>query len=170
MGFPTIGALIKERADPLMAWEWRLKDSHFLLPNGNRGVPASYIETIDLPFNNINVEDGLFGGGSYTYFPGFHDVSAFSVTFYEDNKAATLKFIKEWKALIKDFNTGFYNPPSKFKLQKLPVVLMDSKGNTILEVELQGIWPAETGNLSLDTASTNRVQITQTFSIDDIRY
>ena len=169
MGMPNIGELT-ERSDPLTEWMWKVRGDTFPAPSGVTGVSTLYVETFDLSFSNIKVEDSLFGGGGYSYFPGFHDCSAFSVTFYEDSQASTLKFIKEWKAKIKNFSSGVYNPPSEYKVDNLIVDLFDTKGNVALSVKLNGVWPAETSNLSLDTSSTNRLRITQSFSVDNVDY
>jgi len=135
-------------------------------------LDPSYVESIDVPFNNISIADNWYGGSGYTYFAGPHDISSFSVTFYEDQKVSTLKYILAWKNLVKDFDSGFYNLPGLgdgkvgYK-RSMRLLFLDSKNNAILQADLEGIWPADTGNLSLNYTDSGRITISQTFSCDN---
>ena len=131
------------------------------------GLPYTYVEEVDLPFNNIQVASGWAGGSGFTYFPSTHDISSFSITFYEDIHATTMKWLLKWKSKVKDFSTGLYGLPDSengYK-QNWTFILTDNKGNPVLRSKMTGMWPAETSNFTLNTESA-RITISQTFSVD----
>jgi len=156
--------LLLSLPDPLLSFKWVCS----YLPYDH---PVHYVEAIDLPFNNIDIGDKSHVAASYLYYPGTHNISAFSMTFYEDRHAKSLKFLNTWKNDIKDFKTGLYMLPgadneSGFK-KSITVQLLDSANNPVVTAKLLGVWPSDTGNLGLNYTDANRLTITQTFSIDD---
>lgn len=158
-----LGKLLR-RPDPLQSWRWVAKT----VPFGDLfGVGPEYVESIEIPFNNVK-SDGVFFGGGYNYFPGFHDVSAFNVTFYGDSEGRTLKYLMYWKQRVKSFDTGLYNLPFEYK-RTWNVLLLDPAGETVIEVELSGCWPADTGQLSLNYEGSERLTFNQNFSIDNCK-
>lgn len=146
-------------SDPQLSFKWVSP----LLP---LGLESHFLESIDIPFNNIKVNDSVYGGSGYTYFPGSHDVSAFNASFYMDSLGTSLKWITAWKSLIKDFNTGAYGLPSRYK-QKWLVQLLNTKNDVVLGVDLQGVWPSETSAFNLNYTDNGRLVLTQSFSIDN---
>jgi len=161
---PALTDIAKLQAlrDPLLSFKWVAES----LPTiSGIHLEPSFLESIDLPFNNISIADSWHGGSGFTYYPGTHDISSFSCTFYEDNHATTTKWLIAWKALVKDMDTGFYNLPSVFK-KNINVIMLDSKNNSVLKAEMTGLWPAETGNFALNYSDSGRIIITQTFSCD----
>ena len=132
------------------------------------GLPSHFLESIDIPFNNIKVHDSVYGGSGYTYFPGSHDVGAFNITVYMDSLGTSLKWLMAWKALIKDFDTGAYQLPSVYK-QTWKVLLLNTKNDVILEAELQGTWPSDTSAFTLNYTDNGRLTLTQAFSIDNAK-
>ena len=152
---------LRQRNDPLLSFKWICPDE--ALPFG---LPSTYLESVDVPWNNIKVEGGVYVNGKYVYYPGAHDISGLNMVFYEDDKASCMKWIMQWKAAIKDFETGLYNLPKDYK-KDMKVQLMDSKNNPIMTVELIGIWPEATSNWSLNYTDNGRLTVSQAFSIDD---
>jgi hypothetical protein len=145
--------------DPMLNFKWICNSLPF-------GHPINYVEGIDLPFLNIDIGDKVHSASGYTSYPGTHNISSFSITFYEDSFATTSKFIWAWKNKIKDFKTGLYNLPIDYK-QEIEVVMLDQGNNPVMSALLIGVWPSDTGNFSLNYTDAGRVTITQTFSIDD---
>jgi hypothetical protein len=133
-------------------------------------VDYTYVETIDLPFNEIK-SGAHFAGGGYNYFPEFHDISAFSVNFYADSEGRAMKWLVNWRSKVKDFGSGLYGMPSEYK-DSMTVALMTATQKVIATVELQGIWPASLSNLDLNNDSANKLVHAVTFSIDsqDIKF
>lgn len=155
-----IGKLLA-RPDPLPMFKWRVK----VLPKKQFGVDESYVESVDLSWNNIKA-GGHFAGGGYTYFPEFHDISAFSINLYADAEGRSLKYINSWKSKVKNFDTGLYGLPKDYK-DNLIVQLRDNKDVPIVEVTLQGVWPSDLGNVSLDYSDgSSRVVWNLTLSVD----
>lgn len=154
------------RPDPLLTFRWVAKT----VPFGDQfNVTPAYLETFELPFNNVKSE-GVFFGGGYNYFPSFHDVSAFNVTFYGDSKGDTLRYLMYWKSQVKSFETGLYKLPGEYKRQ-WDVVLLDPKGTPVVEATLSGCWPADTGQVSLTyDDGSGRITFNQNFSLDNASY
>lgn len=153
------------RPDPLLTWKWVTK----AVPFGEMfDVDNSYVETFELPFNNVKAE-AVFNSAGYNYFPGFHDVSAFNVTFYGDCRGNTLKWLMYWKKQVKSFETGIYNLPAAYK-RTWTVQLLNPMGDTVVEIDLEGCWPADTGQVSLNyDDGTSRISFNQNFSVDNCK-
>ena len=155
-------ARLMTRPDPLLTWRWVTGAVPF---GAEYGVDTSYVETFEIPFNNVKTE-GVFCAGGYNYFPGFHDVSAFNVTFYGDSKGNALKYIMGWKSKVKSFETGIYALPPEFK-RNWHVSLLDPAGEIVITVALEGCWPADTGQISLAYEDGgSRITFNQNFSVD----
>jgi hypothetical protein len=165
---PTL-AMLHNRADPMLSSKWACKDA--TLPFG---LPSDFLESVDLPFNNVKIGETVYGGSGYSMFPGSHSISNVNLVLYEDQKATTMKWIQLWKSKIKDFKTGYYFLPGDgssastgFK-QSMTVQMMDTKHNRLIDFELVGIWPENTSNWSLNYTDDGRMTVSQSFSIDDI--
>lgn len=153
-------AKILAMPDPMLQFKWVALSLPF-------DMPGEYMETIDLPFNNVAPSEGVYIGGRFMYFPGTHTVSAFSASFYEDRNAKALKWIQEWKSKIKNFQTGAYGLPADYK-RDIVVRQLDQKNEPIFDVRLIDCWPADTSPLSMSyTDGSGRVVIQQNFSVDD---
>ena len=168
-GNMTLGIELREgltRPDPLLTFRWVARD----VPFGEQfGVTPAYIETFELPFNNVKA-DGVFMGGGYQYFPMFHDISAFGVTFYGDSQNRVIRYLNHWKSRVKNFKTGIYQLPGYYKRRWL-VSLLDPAGNEVATAELSGCWPADTGQISLDyNDGSGRILLNQNFSVDDCTF
>lgn len=163
---------LTQRNDPLPDFKWVISPSSAIIPNGGlpdiNGVslPLTYVESIDLPFRNINIVGGVYAGGTYSYYAGSHDISSITINFYEDVKASALKYITQWKNLIKNFSTGIYSLPSVYK-KDLMVQLLDFKNSPVITARLIGIWPADTSALNLNYTTNGNVVYSQVFSVDD---
>jgi hypothetical protein len=147
--------------DPLLNFRWVIQESFANLPH-------RFVERIDIPFNNIQLREGVYNASSFTYYPGFHNVSGFGITFYEDDCATVTQWIEGWKNAIKDFSTGLYNLPVSYK-HNLEVILIDAKGDPIVKATLEGIFPTETSNFSLEYSSSSRISVEQQFSCDNCK-
>jgi hypothetical protein len=147
--------------DPLLNFRWVVQESF-------AGLPHTFVERVDLPFNNIQLREGVYNASSFTYYPGFHNVSGFGITFYEDDCATVTQWVEGWKNAIKDFSTGLYNLPITYK-HDLQVTLVDTFGNPIVKATLEGIFPTDTSNFSLEYSSSSRISVEQQFSCDNCK-
>lgn len=165
MGSPELTKLelLIARPDPLLSFKWVLPAGFVCAKDTGFVLPTEYVESIEVPFNNVKSE-GMFSGSGYKYFPSFHDISAFTVNLYMDRGNTALSWLAAWKNKVKDFNTGLYGLPSVFK-GEVTVHLLDSQNNGILALTLTGIWPADTNPLQLDSEN-NRLVLSQNFSVD----
>lgn len=153
---------ILSRSDPLLNFKWVTEESLF-------GLPGNYLESVDVPFNNISVREGQYVGASFIYFPGTNNTSSVGITLYEDSEGSTVRWLESWKSAIVDFKTGLHNLPIEYK-RNLKVYMLDTMGEKVTTVYLEGIFPEATGNISLGYNESGRVIITQTFSCDNCRF
>ena len=144
--------------DPLLGFKWACT----ALPGG---LPVDYVEQVDLPFPEIQAKDGLFGAGTFTYYPAFEDISAFDITFYEDSKMSTTKWLKLWFERIRRPKDGAYYLPTYYK-HDLKFALADTEGNIIAEAIMLNCWPTGRGNWDLNYSSDDRLTVQQNFSVD----
>ena len=152
-------SIVQYMPDPLLNFKWIASGLPFSIPN-------NYVEAVDLSFLNVSVGDKVHSASGYYYYPGTHDIAAFSITFYEDCMGNTLRRLTEWKNQIKNFKTGVYKLPSEYK-KNIRVSMLDTANNPVITADLLGIWPTDTGNVSLNYTGGERITITQNFSIDD---
>jgi hypothetical protein len=150
------------KLDPLMDFRWVCTE----LPLGH---DVTYVEEIELPFPEISPKEGLFGAGTYTYYPAFEDISAFDVTFYEDSKLNTSKWLREWQNLIRRPEDGAYFLPGNYKFD-IKVDLLDTTGATIGTLVLKGAWPTSRGSWPLAYGGNDRLKIQQNFSCDNLDF
>lgn len=151
-----------KKLDPLLEWKWVCTE----LPLGH---DPTYVEEVDLPFPEIQQKEGLFGAGTYTYYPAFEDVSAFDITFYEDSQVNTSKWLKKWFERIRRPSDGAYYLPTNYKFN-IKLELKDTSGKTVMYVTLINCWPTSRGNWSLNYTSNERIKVQQNFSIDAVDF
>lgn len=125
-----------------------------------------YIEDINIPFSNIQQAEGVFYQGTMKYFPKMVDVATFSVKLYEDNVGTTLQAIDDWKNLVRNPD-GTYNLPAEYK-GDFEISMRDSRRNLTLIVVLKGCFPLATESVELSSSGTERIIITQEFSVDNV--
>lgn len=154
--------------DPLLTSRWIAKVVPIITFEGaTHSLPSEYIESIELPFNNVT-SSGVFIGGGHWYFPEFHDVSAVNINFYGDSRGNSLRYLWAWKRLVKRFDNGLYRLPVEYK-QDWTIALLDPKGDIVIEGYLKGTWPADTQSVALNyTDGTSRIVYSQNFSLDDM--
>ena len=153
-------SLIQNMPDPMLTFRWVAKTLPF-------GLPLHYIEGCDVPFNNIQVSEGVFVGGKYVYYAGSHSIQPFSLTIYEDRKGTGLAWINYWKSQVKDFQTGAYKLPKDYK-RDIEIQQIDQKGLAVVTTKLIGCWPSDTAPVALNyTDGTGRIIYQQTMSVDD---
>ena len=145
--------------DPLLSFKWVCTELPY-------GMDPTYVEEVSMPFLTIQPKEGLFGAGTYSYYPGFEDISAFDVTFYEDSVMTTTKWLKEWKERIRRPSDGCYYLPGYYK-QNIVVKMMDTTGKVIATVTLKNCWPTGRSNWDLNYTSDGRLTVQQNFSVDD---
>ncbi len=168
MAAPKLSEIINSHADPMLSFKWAAK-SHTL----PFGLHSTFLESVDLPFNNIGVGETIYTGGGYDVYPGSHTISSVNLVFYEDQLGTCLKWIELWKSKVKNFRNGIYNLPGDGGLnsggykQQIDLQMLNTRDERILDVSLIGLWPEATSNWSLNYTDNGRLTISQAFSIDD---
>lgn len=165
---PQLHALL-QRPDPLMQSKWACVE-----PTLPLGLPAHYLESVDLPWNNIKIGETIYGGGGYTNFPGSHSIGSVNLVLYEDQKATTTQWINAWKAAVQDFDSGFYNLPGDGSVNStgfkkgFNVQLLNTMNEPVMTAKMTGLWPENTSNWTLSYSEDGRLTVSQSFSIDDL--
>lgn len=146
------------KLDPLLAFKWVCVQLPF-------GHDVTYCEEFGMTFPEVSPKEGLFGAGTYTYYPAFEDISAFDCTFYEDSELNTTKWINDWMLKIRNPDNGAYYLPTNYKFD-LVFHLMDTTGKAIGECKMINCWPTGRGNWDLNYTSDDRLRVQQNFSVD----
>lgn len=161
----TIDEFISKREGdqgPLWDWKWHCTSLPF-------GFRTDYVETVSLPFPSFNVKP-LFGGGTFTYYPGFEEISAFDMQLYEDQKVRAIEWLTMWKGRIRDPDTGAYFLPTNYKYD-IGIELLNDKNQSVVKATLKNCWPTQKGNWDLTNSSTNGIlKVHQNFSCDGIKF
>lgn len=150
--------------DSAPAWKWIVR-----MPIvAGAYLSSLYVEEISLPFNNTS-SDGRYTGGSKTYYPSMTDISAVTITFYEDVNYTSMNYLLNWRALVVNPNTYFYGLPSVYK-QPIEWELYNGvSGIPVMAGVLLGCWPTEISPFQLQFGSSDRIKISHTFSVDASR-
>lgn len=129
-----------------------------------------YVETVSLPFPSINMKP-LFMAGRFEQYPGFMELSAFDITFYEDVRMRSHHWVKEWQDRIVDPDTGAYSLPGAYK-RNMRFALTDgtTTDTPILTVTLEGTWPTTTSPIDLTNAGGQALKVQQNFALDRVRF
>lgn len=168
---------MKARPDPILEFRWVVSGDipfatgTFTDPYDggtyNYAIDYTYIETVNLPFNNVASQD-VFCGSGYTVFPGNHKIGGFSLNVYADIAGNSMKWLQAWKSKVKNFETGTYGLPKDYK-RNLQVQLLDNKGNVIITYTLIRAWPEATQDLNLTNDGQGRLVYAQSFALDDAK-
>lgn len=149
-----------EKGSPLLAFKWHCVSLPF-------DYDTTYVETVSLPFPSLNVKP-VFEGGRYTNYPGFLELSAFDITFYEDSKASSKQYLKTWQEKVRHPVEGYYYLPGNYKRDMI-FELLNTKGDPVMRVKLKNCWPTTSNNWELSSAN-ERLTIQQNFSTDSMEY
>lgn len=147
-----------DRRDPLLGFKWVCLALPF-------GLDVTYVEEVDLGFPKIGQRQGLFGAGTFSYYPAFEEMSAFNITFYEDSKMTTSKWLDAWMRRIRNKDNGTYYLPYEYKRDML-FALMDTSGAIVAEVKMINTWPTERSSWPLAYTNNDRIRVQQNFSVD----
>tara|TARA_B100000700_G_scaffold88627_1_gene99925 strand:- start:40815 stop:41372 length:558 start_codon:yes stop_codon:yes gene_type:complete len=150
------------KLDPLLDFKWACTS----LPLGH---DVSYVEEVELPFPQLSPKEGLFGAGQYTYYPAFQDINAFDITFYEDSKLNTTRWLKTWFERIRRPSDGAYYLPTNYKFD-IDIALMDTTGQVVGEARLINVWPTSRGTWPLAYSGNDRLKVQQNFSVDNMEF
>lgn len=149
MQYDDIQTFISRRdgdRSPIHDWKWRCLSLPF-------GMDTDYVETVGIPFPSFNIKP-LFGAGTFTYYPGFEEISAFDIQMHEDISLRTLKWLTMWKERIRDPETGAYFLPTNYK-HDLQFALLNDQNQKILTINAKNCWPSQKSNWDLVNTSTN---------------
>jgi hypothetical protein len=168
---------LRARPDPIMEFKWVVtgevpfSSGAYADPydggSYSYAVDYTYIESVGLPFNNVDTTE-IFCGSGYTTFPGFHKIGGFSLNVYADSNGNSLKWLMAWKSKVKNFSNGVYGLPGDYK-RDLQVQMLDSKNNPIFTHTLIRVWPTQTNEIALGNDSQGRLVLSQAFALDDMK-
>lgn len=146
--------------EPLMGFKWVCTSLPY-------GLPVTYVESVQVSWVKLNIKDGLFAEGTYSYFPGFSDIDQFTMTFHEGIGTKTRRWLSYWLSRIKNFETGTYFLPNNYK-EDIKVSLLDNQNNKVMDVTMVDCWPIVPDPIELNyTDPSSRVTLSVSFSVDD---
>ena len=133
-------------------------------------LDPSYVETVTLPVPSINMKP-VFMGARFRQFPGFRELSAFDITFYEDVSMRSFKYIQDWRDRVMHPEEGYYYLPGNYK-RNMKFALTDGRttDTPIVTVTLEEVWPTVTSPIQLQNAGGQPIKVQQNFAIDGVKY
>lgn len=142
------------RNDPLLSFDWSIN-----LPtiSGIAGLDAHVEEASCSVWQRENTS--VFRAGQHYYYPGAMDTTSLTLVLYEDNKANAQKYCYEWLSLVGDPNTGLVNYPAVYR-KNISISMQDAAQNTIATLIYYGCWPGDMGDITLQSATSERVRVT----------
>jgi hypothetical protein len=181
---PTISTVIAlANTGPLMSHNWSI-ESVTLQDSTNANsfnsfFPSrffqNYVESIELPFRQFNADDRHLAT-TKQFYAGFNTVNNFTVTFFEDSNASTIKGFSKWQDLIMDSDPskpetfGNYYPASNYKAKVIVNLLSDTiQGKIIRTASLLGVFPLIINPLNM-TSVVDIVTVQVTFSVDKVNW
>lgn len=148
--------------EPLLDLNWYCLELPF-------GGELDYVETVSLPFPSINMKPAFYGS-RFVQYPGFLEISAFDITFYEDKAVRTRKWIKDWQERIRNPKTGTYGLPSDYK-RDMSFALTNGKDSTpILTVVCRDCWPTTPAGWDLSNNGGQALKTQVNFATDGVDY
>lgn len=146
---------------PLHDWKWHCVSLPY-------GADTDYVESVSLPFPSFNIKP-LFGAGTFSYYPGFEEIQAFDIQFYEDESLRTMKWLTSWKERIRDPDVGAFYLPTNYK-QDLEFELLNNANQRIMTAVCKNAWPSTKQSWELNYTSTNgMLKVHQNFSVDSVK-
>lgn len=132
------------------------------------GIGGQQIMAEQITFNHVQTSaHKRFTGGGYDYFPESSDVTAASITFYEDVNYTVSRYLAQWRRSIHGPD-GSYGLPGEYKRTiVLECFNYTNDSSPVLTGTLSGCWPTEQGALELAYNSEGRVTVQCSFSVDD---
>lgn len=166
MGRLTLEEFVAKRTgdrEPMLDLNWYCLSLPF-------GLDLSYVETVSLPFPSMNMKPQFYGG-RFLQFPGFQEISAFDITFYEDVRMRSRKWAMEWQRRIRDPATGAYFLPQNYK-RDMKFALIDGTSNNtpIMTVTMRACWPTTPNAIDLSNTGGQPIKLQLNFATDGMEY
>lgn len=128
----------------------------------NQGIIVESISFIHPRISNIP----RFGYATNVYYPGFEEVEACQITFYETVNYQVTRYLENWRRRVRH-QDGSYGMPGEYKRN----IIFNAYGyyNDVVQAmqgELTGCWPVDQGAYQYNYSESNRVVVSATFSVD----
>jgi hypothetical protein len=157
------------RNDPVLTFEFDVDMpdvSPFMEMPGYRAIPSEYIEDIDVPFDSLDAGSEVYVNSRKLNLPGKISTQEFTIKFYAEHKALVLRYLDAWRASVVT-PKGIYNLPYKLDgtgYKKYIAANFRNSGSTAFQVIIFGVFPTTKPPVTLQSASSDRWVIEQTFS------
>lgn len=152
--------VIRSRIEPARKYKWML----VILDRQRKiTIPPEYIESVDFSYPDIP-QEAVHIMATKRYFPDFSEQQQVSISFYEDTLFSTQIELARWRQLI-IHEDGTYGYPSEYK-KDMQIHLLDPQDIRRAVVTCIGVFPSNASSLALDYTGSERIVITQQFSVD----
>ena len=160
---PTINDL-RGLPDPLLQYKWTLIVPN--VPGGGDGRRFQYqCKTSSIP--GLSVEEALVTshGIDLQYMGRQMYGQSFSATFFETRDLYVHTMFRNWLDLGRNHREGTGNYKSVYAT-KAQMLLLDDTNKVIKTVNLEGFFPSELSEASVDGSSSSPVEFNVTFKFD----
>lgn len=162
----SILSAMRGRGDPLLGFNWYCE----LPPLGGMGSASSlgweYVEEATLPFPEYEQQSNYRAGGML-YYPGHRTLSTLTLKVFENSNSDATQYFQTWQSLLKNPLTGQYGNPVDFK-KPVKFTIFDVAKRTAMFLTYVGCWPTQQDPLSLQSATSDRINPSITLSADDL--
>lgn len=119
-------------------------------------------------------KDAFHLGGGDIYLPSFSSTGSVSIDFIEDEEGSISKMLQAWRreVVAKDGTFGYPGSSNStssvgFKKNGL-LLLLNTRNESHTEIKLDRMFPTSQAPVRLTYAESNKVVISQEFSVDEI--
>ena len=149
--------------EPASQERWRVR-----MPNEDYQFQC-IAESVEFGFRNVPAKQRPGQGRTFNY-ADVSTLEAITIVFYETYDYSVTDYLRKWKLLIYNPETGVYGPPSGYERTIIVEMLNYEEDTPIKTFEYVGAWPTDTSPISASQEdASGRIQITQAFAVKDIK-
>lgn len=171
---PFVG--MNQRGDAIQNWSWYCELPELgptPLVNGIDTLPWYYVPAATMPFRNITSAQINRLGGQRNY-PENYSVDDLTLTFFVDTSNAAFKYATGWTGRVLGGgdpkvvgNRGMWGLPGHYK-RDIKIHITSADRTRLLTATYTGCWPTNINQISLESNSSEQVQMQVTFKVDDV--
>ena len=149
-------------SDPQRNYKWRVTISGF------EEFSADLIETADVPISPSFDEDTIDLNLVTVTYPSMRRVEQVTLTCMETADGTITQVINKWMNKMMPSNDGTFEYPINYE-ESIFIELMTGYNTVHTRIQLVGCWPVSSSPVSLDSAGNDKLSISVTFAVKDMK-
>jgi hypothetical protein len=149
--------------DPASQERWRIR-----MPQEDYQFQCM-AESVEMSIRNVPAKQRFAQGRNFNY-ADVSTLEGINIVFYETYDFSVTDYLRKWKLLVYNSETGAYGPPASYERTIVVEMLNYEDDSVIKTFEYLGAWPTDTSPITASYEDPNgRIQITQPFAVRDVR-